>query len=517
MIARATFEYIRGVLATRTGTCLEKGCDYLIESRLLPAARELKASSVNELVRLIQAGARPDGEQILIEALCDKDTAFFRDVRVFDTLRQSILPDLIAKRGEDHRLNIWSIGCATGQEPYSVAMLLHEHFPQLKAWKLDILGSDISLEALQAAGLGRYNQVEINRGLPAAYLAKCFQPDRVWWRLEESVCQAVRFSPMNVLEEWPSETDFDLVLLRNVISRFAEEAQIEIFRRLRERIRPGGCLLLGAKENLSSALEYFNQVPTEKFVYYQPKALTAAPAAPKEAPSPEVLAQQAQQQWIRLAQLAGALDRSKLPVIREIFLHDLALADRLKKSASRGRAAAQQPPVASVDAALQQVSKEHLLAFVLAPAAARALNEVFEAMASASLNFVEPPDEPDESALVTARAGFYAANAEGLLLLRLQFAFGQLLAAQALGLKPKDVASDILKQTVGQMLTLIAGNFQSHLAAAALEYKVESVDVTEELGALEEVPANAGRETLAFSFEQQQRLWLDVVIMPEDD
>ena len=271
VISRPGIEYIRDVLSRRAGFCIQAGLEYLLESRLLPLAREHKASSVNEFIRMMQSGAIRDSEQVLVESLADKETSFFRDVRPFETLRRNVLPELIVRRAEVKKLSVFCAGCSTGQEPYSVALVLHEYFPELLSWDLRILAGDISMEVLRAAETALYNQLEINRGLPVALLVKYFQKDGLGWRLKPEVGRLVEFFQINLLGDWPSLPNLDIVFLRNVLSRFAPEVQTDMIKNVVRRLKPDGCLVLGAKETPPGIADYFEELRFDKIVCYRPK------------------------------------------------------------------------------------------------------------------------------------------------------------------------------------------------------------------------------------------------------
>jgi chemotaxis protein methyltransferase CheR len=512
VIGRASFEYIRGILADRTGTVLERGVDYLIESRLLPAARELNLSSVNDLIRMMQGGAIPDADQILIEALADKETSFFRDIRVFEALRKMVIPELITKRASEQKLSIWSIGCSTGQEPYSIGLLLHDHFPQLASWKVDIAAADISIDALRNAGGGRYNQIEINRGLPVSYLVKHFKKEDLAWRLQEKICESIRFFQMNILEEWPAERGYDIILLRNVIGGFAEETRAEIFKKAQQCFRAGGYLLLGAKDNPSSISEWFEVEPLDKFVCYRPK-VTEAPAMAVDSEGAAASQREAAQNWPQLAKLVSSRDPANQAGVRDMLAKDPALANRIQKAANRNKDR-QGPSITTLDSALQHTTQEQLLASIMAAPATKSLNEVFQEMSSGALDpVVATSDETQGRSVLTATALFNGV-ASGMLIVRLEPTFAQRLAGQALGLKPKDVGRDVFKGMVHQMVTLIGGNFQAHLNNAGLDCKVrEEIEVTDEGASIPELSANAGREMLVFR-NADQMLWIDIIVTP---
>ncbi len=177
------FDYIRRVLQERSAIVLDPGKQYLVETRLAPLVRQLNLKSIDELVERLRS--RPANGLVVqvVEAMVTTETSFFRDAHPFETLRKTVLPELIRRRQGERCLNVWCAACASGQEPYSVALLLREHFPELAGWKVLLLASDLSREVLARARAGRYNQIEVNRGLPAQLLVKYFRQHGLNWQL----------------------------------------------------------------------------------------------------------------------------------------------------------------------------------------------------------------------------------------------------------------------------------------------------------------------------------------------
>ena len=148
------------------------------------------------------------------------ETSFFRDVHPFDALRDTLLPELIERRATERSIKIWSAACSSGQEPYTIAMLIRENFPALAAWRVEILGTDLSTEVLDRAREGRYAQLEVNRGLPAPMLVKYFEHHGASWVVKPDLKRGIDFRPMNLITPWPAMPRFDFVFLRNVLIYF---------------------------------------------------------------------------------------------------------------------------------------------------------------------------------------------------------------------------------------------------------------------------------------------------------
>ena len=189
------------------------------------------------------------------------ETSFFRDLRPFEALRKDVLPPLLAARAERKSLVIWSAACSSGQEPYTIAILLREHFPQLRDWNVQIIASDLSRQMLDRAERGEYSQLEVNRGLPAALLIKYFQKSGLYWRIKPEIARLVRFVPINLIGPWPPLGVLDIVFLRNVMIYFSPEAKRQILPKIRRQLAADGTLILGGAETtlgIDDGWERFN-------------------------------------------------------------------------------------------------------------------------------------------------------------------------------------------------------------------------------------------------------------------
>jgi chemotaxis protein methyltransferase CheR len=187
------FDYIRNLVRQRSALVLEPGKEYFVESRLDPLAVQEGCSSLHHLIGRLQTLPFGPLHRKVVEAMTVNETTFFRDARVFEVLRTIILPEILKNRIKSRTLNVWFAACSTGQEPYSFAMLLREHFGFALGWNLQLIASDLSSEALGRARQGRYSQLEVNRGLPAPLLLKYFQKQEESWQLNAEVCRMVEF------------------------------------------------------------------------------------------------------------------------------------------------------------------------------------------------------------------------------------------------------------------------------------------------------------------------------------
>jgi len=213
---------------------------------------------LQDLVARLRAQPFNGLHQKVVEAMTTNETSFFRDVHPFEALKKAVLPELIKKRATERKLNMWCAASSSGQEPYTMAMILREHFPTLANWTVRFIASDISMEMLERARAGRYSQLELNRGMPAPLLVKYFQRQGMEWQIKEDLRRMVEFRQMNLADTWPSLPEMDLVFMRNVLIYFDVPTKKEILGKVRRLLRPDGYLFLGIAEttlNLDGAFE----------------------------------------------------------------------------------------------------------------------------------------------------------------------------------------------------------------------------------------------------------------------
>ncbi len=264
----ALFERIRKLVYDRAAIVLEPGKEYLVESRLAPLAQEHGFATVNDLCRALDRQGGPLIAQI-VEAMTTNETSFFRDVHPFEALKQTVLPELARQRAMQRRLRIWCAACSTGQEPYSLAMLLDEHFPLLGGWDISIHATDISKAVLSRARAGRFSQLEINRGLNAALLVKYFTRDGLDWELKPSIRRRVQFAEMNLVGRWPIMEKFDLIFLRNVLIYFDQTTKLSILTKVQQHLAGDGFLILGGSETPPAELTSLERVPIARAGIYR--------------------------------------------------------------------------------------------------------------------------------------------------------------------------------------------------------------------------------------------------------
>ena len=234
-------------------------------------ARRHGFPSTTEMIRTLQTLPKPDMERQLVEAMTTNETSFFRDAHPFEAMKSTIVPNVMRCRSSQKSLTIWSAACSSGQEAYSIAMLLREQFPELAQWKVQILGTDLSDDVLAKARAGRFSQVEMNRGLPAALLAKYFRRDGMHWELSPDIRGMASFSKLNLIERWPPMPQIDIVFLRNVLIYFSPETKKSILAKVRSTMAPHGVLFLGAAETTMGLDNAFEREQVNNSVFYRLK------------------------------------------------------------------------------------------------------------------------------------------------------------------------------------------------------------------------------------------------------
>lgn len=248
-VSAENFKFIQDLARDAAALVIEPGKEYLVESRLAPIGKQAGFATLDEFIARLRTNRNANlfHDQV-VDALTTNETSFFRDFHPFETLRQHVIPELIQQRAGIRKLTLWSAASSTGQEPYTLAMLIREHFPQLADWNVTILATDLSPTVLAQARLGVYSQLEINRGLPAPLLLKYFTKVEGKWAIKNEVKKLVEFRQMNLVKPWPILPVFDIVFIRNVMIYFDVESKRTILRRIRQCLQPRGSLFLGTAE-----------------------------------------------------------------------------------------------------------------------------------------------------------------------------------------------------------------------------------------------------------------------------
>jgi len=241
---------LASLLEARTGQQLTMSRRWRIETALSSLLRERGIASLDELITILVMGREPSLSNQVVEALLNNETYFFRDRSPFDLLAAHALPTLATKRAGSRRISIWSAGCSTGQEAYSLAMLFAENAPAWAGWTIDILATDVSTSAIERARGGVYTQFEVQRGLGISQMIRWFEEADAGWRAVETLRKPVRFQVHNLLEQPPHPGAFDIILCRNVMLYLSPEKRGLAFERLASAMAPDGWLMLGAGETV---------------------------------------------------------------------------------------------------------------------------------------------------------------------------------------------------------------------------------------------------------------------------
>jgi chemotaxis protein methyltransferase CheR len=277
-VNRFGYAALSQLLKERSGFVLAPEKEYLVENRLLPVARRHGFANVAALIGRL-AGPAPEALKIEVtEAMMNNESFFFRDKFPFDRLHDFILPDLYRRRGGRRQLRIWSAAASTGQEPYSIAMLLAEH-REFCGWRIDILATDISNDALDRGRAGLYSQFEVQRGLPIHKLMQHFTQVNDQWQIDAAMRAHVEFRQLNLLSDFSALGNFDIVFCRNVLIYFDQATKLDVLSRVRRATADDGYLILGAAETMVGLGEHFVPVPERRTLYRPTQALAAAARA----------------------------------------------------------------------------------------------------------------------------------------------------------------------------------------------------------------------------------------------
>ncbi|MGY1615963.1 CheR family methyltransferase [Geodermatophilus sp. SYSU D00691] len=268
-LATTSFDWVRQLVHKESAIVLQPGKEYLVEARLLPIARTMGLDDVGKLVESVRTRPNPDATRRIVEALTTNETSWFRDGDPFTALTSTVLPALLAARGPAEPLKIWSAACSSGQEPYTIAMLLEDALPNAAA-RVSITATDLSREMVERTRAGRFTQLEVNRGLPAPMLVRHFARAGSEWEVAPALKRMVTASECNLAAPLPRMGPFDVVYLRNVLIYFDLGTKQSILRRVRELMRPDGWLFLGAAETTLGVDDSWERVVIGRSSAYRP-------------------------------------------------------------------------------------------------------------------------------------------------------------------------------------------------------------------------------------------------------
>jgi chemotaxis protein methyltransferase CheR len=246
-LTASAFDWVCATVRDDAAIVLGAGKEYLVESRLAPLARAAGRPDVVSYIEEVRIGANRTARDRLVEALTTNETSWFRDGGPFTALENEIVPQLRRDRAAVKTVNVWSAACSTGQEPYSVAMILHDTLGA-QGWQCGITATDLSPSVIAQAQRGTYSQVEMNRGLPASMLAPHFRREAMRWVVNENLRRMITFKQLNLARPFPPIGQFDIIFLRNVLIYFSVDTRREVLRRARAVCKPDGYLVLGGAE-----------------------------------------------------------------------------------------------------------------------------------------------------------------------------------------------------------------------------------------------------------------------------
>lgn len=264
----ASYRFLQNYVYRESGIVLDGDKHYLLEARLTPILQQTRLPSLNDLCVLLDSPA--DNALLkrqVVDAMTTNETFFFRDPAQYDVLQSIVIPNLIAQRQDTQRMSFWSAASSSGQEAYSLAMMLLEM--GLDGWKIRIQGTDLSSRMVERARAGRYLQIEVNRGLPASYLVKYFTRAGLEWQLKDKVRRMVDFSSFDLRQNMSPLGPFDVVFCRNVLIYFDVEARRKILHEIHGTLFREGYLLLGTSETTLNLTDRFARRLLGQTVLYQ--------------------------------------------------------------------------------------------------------------------------------------------------------------------------------------------------------------------------------------------------------
>ena len=262
-------EYLRKFLLDSSGLSLDDQKQYLVEARLIPLVKTWGLTNISEIVMELRRDNSVLGNAVT-EAMTTNETSFFRDKVPFEEFKNLMLPQILAERFRRRHIRIWVAASATGQEPYTIAMLLRESFPELASWKVEIIATDISPQVLERGRQGIYSQFEVQRGLPIHLLMKYFDEVQDGWQVKEELGRSISWRELNLLQDFSALGRFDVVFCRNVLIYFQVSTKKEILDRISTMLPSDGFLLMGAAETVIGITETFSRVKEYRAAVYAP-------------------------------------------------------------------------------------------------------------------------------------------------------------------------------------------------------------------------------------------------------
>ena len=261
------FSFISDLVKKRSGLVLTMDKIYLLESRLAPLARKEGEASIDDLITKIRLKGTEALKSAVTEAMTTNESFFFRDKKPFDHLSEVILPHMVKNRNSSAKLRIWCCAASTGQEPYSIGMVLKENQAKFGKLRTEILGTDISSQVLEKAKAGIYSQFEVQRGMPIQLLVKYFTQKGENWEINPEIKAMATYRYFNLLDSYASLGKWDIVFCRNVLIYFDQETKKDILDRIAKQMNPDAYLLLGAAETVLGVSDAFKPVEGHRGLY----------------------------------------------------------------------------------------------------------------------------------------------------------------------------------------------------------------------------------------------------------
>lgn len=261
------FDYLCEAVKERSGIVLTTDKAYLVDNRLAPIARSTDHADVPALLATLHSKKDEALLREVTDALTTNESFFFRDQKPFDAFRDLMLPHIIEGNASKRSLKIWCAACSSGQEPYSLAMIIRDHAAKMEGWNIEIVGTDISHNILDRAKEGTYTQFEVQRGLPAKYLVQYFKKENDLWEISDDLKQMVTYKFFNLLDSPTALGTFDIVFCRNVLIYFDPETKTKVLDGIARSMAPSGFLTLGAAETIFGLTEEFETEPGRNGVY----------------------------------------------------------------------------------------------------------------------------------------------------------------------------------------------------------------------------------------------------------
>jgi len=271
------FDYVSALLKRESGLVIGRDKVYLLESRLVPLARERGMAGLSDVIQALMTGRDANLVKAVVDAMTTNETFFFRDVRPFDQFKTVSMPEVLTSRATKRQLRIWSAACSTGQEPYTIAMILKEMEAKIAGWKIEIIATDLALDVLERAKKGVYSQFEVQRGLPVQLLVKYFTQQKDTWAINDVLKRMITFRPLNLLHSFAGLGQFDIIFCRNVLIYFDQETKGKILDGMAKLMPPDGTLYLGGAETVLGVTNAFQPVANQRGLY-RPTAGASGPA-----------------------------------------------------------------------------------------------------------------------------------------------------------------------------------------------------------------------------------------------